>query len=716
MGSPLRYSVNNQNIGTLIFDLPNEKVNKISVPILEELEKLIDKLASQPPINALVIKSGKEGAFIAGADLKGFEPLFSDQSGAKKLINTGHRVFDKLSKLPFPTIAAIDGACLGGGLELALACTYRVVSDRSKTSLGLPEVSLGIIPGWGGTQRLPRLVGLTEGLKMIVSGKSVTAIQAWKIKLADAIYPAEFFSQGLEEFIRNCTSEKGRKDLLDRRNHSGLKSVFLEKNFIGRSLVYRKTEQEIQKKTKGHYPAPLVALNLIKSTYSLPIDLGLAKEAETFVSSMSKEFQVAPHLIQLFFNQEALKKNPGGSIQSSAAHQIHTAGVIGSGVMGSGIAWLFTYSDIPVRMKDVSWDIIGKGSAAVWDNYQTMIKIRKLKQGEANIKFHRLAGVVDYRGFKNLDLIIEAATENVELKRKIFKELEAEVRADAILATNTSSLSIDTLSVGMQHPERFVGMHFFNPPSRMPLVEVVAGKHTSPEALATAVEICKTLKKTPIVVRDCPGFLVNRIFAAGEIQVLAMLEEGVEFQRLEKLLVDFGMPMAPFILADEVGNDVNYKVLKIFEQAYGERMKAPALLAAMNERKLYGKKAGRGFYLYNNKKEPRFNPEILELLPQKKISKNLTDKEVVERVILSMINEGSRCLEEKVISEPMHLDMAMILGTGFPPFRGGLLRYADSLGTSTVLSKMKELNQRYGVCFAPSRYLEDLGRSNKTFY
>lgn len=715
MNSAFQLSVNDNGIGTLVFDLPNEKVNKISVPVLEELEQIIDRLTQQSNIKALALTSGKEGVFVAGADLKSFEPLFKDRSSAEKLIGMGHRVFEKLSQLPFPTVAAIDGACLGGGLELALACTYRVVSDRPKTSLGLPEVSLGIFPGWGGTQRLPRLVGLVQGLKMVVSGKPVTAIQAWKMKLADAIFPAEFFDQKVQEFLRICISQQGKEQLINRRKQEGVTPWLVEKNFLGRSMVYWQTEREIVKKTKGHYKAPLAALRLIKNTYTRSLSEGLTAEAETFVESMNKDFQQAPNLIQLFFNQEALKKNPGANVDSQKAHPVHAAGVLGAGVMGSGIAWLFTNADIPVRMKDINWEVIGKGCSAVWKNYQTLIKIKKLKPSEANSKFHRLTGTIDYAGFQHLDLVIEAAVENLDLKRNIFKELESVVKPETIIATNTSSLTIDSLAIGMKHPERLVGMHFFNPPSRMPLVEVVAGKHTSPEAVATAIEVCKILKKTPIVVGDCAGFLVNRIYAAGVIEVLSMLEEGVEFQLLERALVNFGMPMAPFLLADEVGNDVNYKVLKIFEQAYGTRMKAPSILTAVNEKKLYGKKVGRGFYLYN-KKEPRFNPEILELLPEKKPSRDLKESEIIERVMLAMINEASRCLEEKIVATPMHLDMAMILGTGFPPFRGGLLRYADTIGSEKIVERLRYLSHHYGDRFSPSSYLQQLAQQKKNFY
>lgn len=713
-----RYTVDSEGIARVVMDLPGEKVNTLSVPVLQELEGIVDAAAQDKKIKALAISSGKEDTFIAGADLHSFEPIFQDPSSANEMLLTGHRVFDKLARLPFPTIALINGTCLGGGTELALSCTYRLASDNSKTVIGLPEVTLGIFPGWGGTQRLPRLIGLMEGLPFILGGKPVKANKAFKMKLVDALAATEFFEKRANEFIRYCLSPEGKKQIAERRKLHGLSHALLENNFIGRALIYRKAEKDILKRTKGHYPAPLLALQVIKDTYTLPLQQGLRKEIDVFQKNLKTGFSNSRNLIALFFIQEALKKDPGveGDIKPL---KVNAAGVIGAGTMGSLIAWMFSFKDIPVRMKDIDWNALGKGFGNAFGVYKKLIKDRKLKPSEASLKFHGLSGTVDYSGFKNLDLIIEAAVENLELKHKILKELEQAVRDDAIIASNTSSLTIAEMGAVMAHPERFVGMHFFNPADRMPLVEVVASDKTSPKAVATAVEVCRKLGKTPIVVRDCPGFLVNRIFVPGANEILRMYQEGADWDRLEKMMLDFGMPMSPFVLADEVGNDVSYKVSKVFEKAYGPRMAPPALSAAMFENQLFGKKNGQGFFLYDgDKRKP--NPKAIqlrnELLKSNPHQKPFVVEDMRDRPFLIMINEAARCLEEQIVANPGYLDMALIMGIGFPPFRGGLLRYADSLGIDYIVNHLKRFAGQYGERFAPCKLLLDMQKKHTTFF
>ncbi len=715
MKSAFRLNVDSKGIARLIFDCPDEKVNKFSMDVLDELDQVIDGIAKNSNIKALLITSAKEDVFIAGADLHTFEKAFDDPSIVERLIKKGHRIFSKLENLPFPSIAVIHGACLGGGLEFALACTYRIVTDHPKTLLGLPEVTLGIFPGWGGTQRLPRLVGLLNGLDMILTGKSVKAIKAWKMKLADAIISREFQEIKVEEFIDFCLSEKGRKEIKNRRKPSGMSHHLLENNPLGRKFVFYQARKDVLKKTKGHYPAPLIVLRVIEETYSLPLQVGLAKEVQIFLESQEILFTNAKHLIQLFFISEALKKQswvPEGTKVTA----IRSAAVLGAGIMGSGIAWLLTNRDIPVRLKDISWDILGKGVSAVNSIYEQLLKIKKLTRSEASLKFHKLSATIDYSGFRNADLIIEAAVENLDLKKQILKELEQNVSDRALISTNTSSLTVTEMAAEMRHPERFVAMHFFNPVNRMPLVEVVAGVKTSPETVASAVDICKKLGKTPIVVGDCPGFLVNRIFVLGAAEVLWMLQEGVEMKVLERVMLDFGMPMDPFTLADEVGNDVSYKVMKTFEKAYGKRMEAPKIAELMYAKKLFGKKGGKGFFIYEGK-EKKSNPEIKQLLSTfSKSDSKPTEQEMVERMMFIMVNEAGRCLQEKVISNPAYLDMALIMGIGFPPFRGGLLRYADEKGISYVVGQLKRFEEKYGMRFAPCDFLLEMDKRNKTFY
>lgn len=707
--------IDSNGIATLTFDLPNEKINKLSRNILLELEKILDELVQKSSIKALLIKSAKEDVFIAGADLKEFKEIFQNPELAKDVLQLGHRVFGKLSKLPFPSIAVIDGVCLGGGMELALACTYRVVSDNPKTSLGLPEVSLGIFPGWGGTQRLPRLIGLKEAMSMIISGKPVNALKAWKIKLADAIFAEEFLDSKVPEFTEECLTEEGKEKILQRRKDRPLSDKLLENNPIGRFTLFQLTKKEIMEKTKGQYPAPLIALKVFEETSTLPLNEGLEKETQIFLAYGTELVPISQNLIQLFFTQEALKKDPGVS-DGAKPLSIKAAGVLGAGTMGGGISWLFSYHDYPVRFKDIDWQILGKGYGTAFSIYQKLVKRKKLRPGEANLKFHKLSGTVDYSGFQNLDIVVEAAVESLEAKQKIFKELELHVNSTALISSNTSSLSITEMAKALQNPERFIGMHFFNPVDKMPLVEIVPGEKTSSQTIATAVEICKKLNKTPLVVKDSPGFLVNRIFVTGMLEMMWMLQEGVEDSKLEKMTNDFGMPMPPLILADEVGNDISYKVGKTFEEAFGERMQVPKIMELMNTHKLYGKKIGKGFYIYQGKNR-KPNPEVKELLDSfSKKNENLSEEEIRDRVFFRMINEAARCLQENVVQNPAYLDMALIMGTGFPPFRGGLLKYADARGIDTVVEGLKRFEQTYGVRFKPSEKLLEMQNTRTSFY
>lgn len=715
MSEAFTLSVDGDGIGRLVFDLKNEKVNTFSLPVLLELEKKLGDALQRKEIKVLAISSGKEHVFIAGADLHAFKPIFRDPSKGEEIIRAGHRVFNKLQNLPFPTVALIQGACLGGGMEFALSCTYRVVSDHPKTTLGLPEVSLGIIPGWGGTQRMPRLVGFMDGLSLVISGKPVNALKAWKMKLADAIFASAFFKEGAEKFLKDCITKEGKESILKRRRRSGLKCALLEKNPIGRALVSYQAKREVLKKTKGHYPAPLVALKLIKDSYALPLEEGLNMEIKTFVDNLTSSFSNAPNLIRLFFIGEELKKD--FAFENVKPQEVSSTGVLGAGTMGSGIAWLFSSKEIPVRMKDVEQSLLAKGFGAAHAIYAKLVKDKRLKRDEANLKFHHISGTTDNSGFKDLKLVIEAATENLSLKYDILKEMESIIPNEAILATNTSSLSVNEMSKVLKNPKRFVGMHFFNPVNKMPLVEVAASDQTSPATIVSAVDICRKLGKTPIVVRDCPGFLVNRIFMMGANEIMRMYEEGADRKLLEKTMLDFGMPMSPFELADEVGNDVGFKVAESFSAAYGKRMATPKIVALMYENNLLGKKTGKGFYIYKNGKAKEFNGQAEELRKQTegRRQESVSSDEILSRTIFSMVNEAARCLEEKIVSKPGYLDMALVMGIGFPPFRGGLLAYANAVGIPHVVDTLRALEKRLGERFSPCKLLSDMQQTGAEF-
>lgn len=680
-------------IFNLVFDLPGEKVNKLSTETLEELEKILDDLKTKP-IKALIFSSGKKDLFVAGADLKQFEPAFKDPSLTRHIIETGQRVFRKIETLPFPVIAAIHGACLGGGCELALACSHRIATDHPKTSIGLPETTLGLIPGWGGTQRLPRVASLKTATEMIVTGKPLNGLKAYKIGLVDALVAPEFLIEKAIAFAEHPRKQPKKK---------GLFYWLIESNPVGRALLFHQVKRQIQKATRGFYPAPLLALEVLQKTAGMPLNQGLEVEKEAFSRI---DASIAKNLIALFFGQEALKKGEG----LTGGRETKLAGVIGAGTMGGGIAWVFSNKDIPARIKDISWEALGHATHTAWDIYAKLVKSRRLTPNEASMKFHKLSWTIDYSGFNKLEFIVETASENLDLKRQIYRELEP--LTSAIIASNTSSLKIADLAAGLAHPERFIGMHFFNPASRMPLVEIIPGPLTSPETIATTFELVKKLGKVPLIVGDCNGFLVNRIFMAAANQAFQLLGEGVSIQQLDEAMLKFGMPMGSCELVDEVGIDVTYKVAKVFEEAYGARMQVPPLLHKLYEAKLLGKKSNRGFYLYNGQQK-RINKEAERVQATFRGKKGYSDDEIVERIMLAMINEASRCLEEGIVKKPAHIDLAMILGTGFPPFRGGLLAYADTLGTDKIYQRLLELE---GAPFTPTHQIAELASRKGYFY
>jgi 3-hydroxyacyl-CoA dehydrogenase / enoyl-CoA hydratase / 3-hydroxybutyryl-CoA epimerase len=700
-------------IFALDFDLPGEKVNKLSSPIMQELDHIIDSLRENREVKVLLIRSLKKGIFIAGADISEINDIHTKEDGVAKA-ESGQKIFDKLESLPFPTVSVINGACVGGGLELALACEYRIATDNAKTSIGLVEVSLGIIPGFGGTQRLPRLIGLQRALPLILAGKAVKAKKALKLNIIDALYPQEFIDEKSMGFAKSLLNRRAIQTIKNKRKLKGLKNAILENSIIGRTLLFSMAKKSLMKQTKGNYPAPLAALKTIKKTFKKRPSWGMHVEAVEFSKLVTTD--VCQHMINLYYTNEAIKKDPGAVVTEKPA-PIKTASVIGAGVMGGGISWLFSYRGIPVRMKDISWEAVAKGYESAAAIYKQLTKRRRLSKREANLNFLKISGSTDFSGQKQADIVVEAVVEDMKIKKIVLAELEEHVRPDAIIASNTSALSITEMATALKHPERFVGMHFFNPVNRMPLVEIIPGEKTSPETIARIVALTKSLRKTPIVVGNCPGFVVNRILLPYMNEALFLLEQGVDFERVDKLITRFGMPMGPFTLADEVGIDVCYKVANILEEGFGERMKVAAVVKSVYDSKLLGKKNNKGFYLYGGKTKEA-NPQINTIAKQfHNTSKSLIkDEDIINRCILMMVNEASKCLEEGIIEKPAYLDMAMIMGTGFPPFKGGLCRYADSLGATFILTELNKFYGQYGERFKPSEYLIAMEKNNGKFY
>jgi 3-hydroxyacyl-CoA dehydrogenase/enoyl-CoA hydratase/3-hydroxybutyryl-CoA epimerase len=474
-------------------------------------------------------------------------------------------------------------------------------------------------------------------------------------------------------------------------------------------------------KTKGHYPAPLAALEVIKKTYNLGNkSAGFKIEAQEF--SKLAASSICKNLIELFFTGEEIKKD-SGIANDVLEKEIKKAGVLGAGVMGGGIAWLFSNYDISVRMKDIAQNAIALGFNQVLKIYQQLMKIKKYTESEVSLKMNNVTSDINYIGFKDADIVVEAIVENMEIKKKSLAELENYVNENTIIASNTSSLSITEMGSVLKHPQRFAGMHFFNPVNRMPLVEVIRGEKTSDQTVASIVKLSKKMGKTPIVVQDVAGFLVNRILIPYINEAGFLLEEGADLKRIDKLVENFGMPMGPFILADTVGIDVGYKVIKILHEAYGERMKSCAVLEEISHNKeLLGKKSSLGFYKYDKEgKNIGINPQINSIINKIATENNLkkfhfTDQEIIDRCFLIIINEASKCLEENVVKNARYLDMAMIMGSGFPAFRGGLLRYADEYGIKNVVKRLTEFKEKYSVRFSPSELLKQMAEKNQNFY
>jgi len=496
------------------------------------------------------------------------------------------------------------------------------------------------------------------------------------------------------------------------KRKAAVKGRWLETIPFGPTLVASLAEKSVLAKTQGHYPAPLTAIQSVLWGLKRPLSVGLENEAQLFSKLVPTD--ISKNLTTLFFIQEDLKKYTGVS-SDIRPKSITNAGVVGAGLMGGGIARLLSSKSIPVRIKDINWDAIKLAYQAASKVFQKLVQVRKLKKNEADLGMQAISATTDYRGFMSTDIVVEAIVENMELKKKVFAELESAVRSDTIIVSNTSALSITEMATALQYPDRFAGMHFFSPVNRMPLVEVIPGEHTSPETIASVVQLAKTLKKTPIVVKNCPGFLINRILIPYVNEAVFLLQDGASILEIDRVMESFGMPMGPLALADEVGLDVGYKVAKILEQGYGERMTVASIFDQLHRNDaLKGKKTGKGFYLHSgNGKQP--NPEVMALLKTPS-GKTISGADILDRLILIMVNEAARCIDESVIEKPDYLDMGMVMGTGFPPFRLGLCRYADQRGISEIVARLDELAKSVSSRFVPADKLVQMAQTGERFY
>jgi 3-hydroxyacyl-CoA dehydrogenase/enoyl-CoA hydratase/3-hydroxybutyryl-CoA epimerase len=703
----LALEVSGDGVAWLVFDRPSSRVNLLTMAVMTRLDELLGEIESRSAsgsIRVLIVRSGKEASFIAGADVNEIRGVTTAAEG-EAAAREGQRIFRRLELLRVPTIAAVDGICLGGGLELILACGHRIASDRPETRLGLPEVRLGIIPGFGGTTRLPRLVGLREALPLILTGKPIPAKKAQRIGLLDEAVPPQILYERAAALAVEATQGKTR-----RRKRQPLTVRLLNQSAPGRALVLAQARKQVLRETHGHYPAPLLALETISKSLGAPLELAFDYEAKALGSLIPTP--VSKNLIHVFELMEAAKR----AGPKARPRDVEQVGVLGAGVMGGGIAQLMAANNVFVRLKDIRADAVGQGLRHARELFDKAVERGRMKGRDAQRHMDHIVPTLDYSGFGTVDLVIEAVVERMDVKKTVLSEVESRVPEACVLTSNTSSLSITEMQSALDRPDDFCGMHFFNPVHRMPLVEVIRGKRTSDEAVSTVFALARRLDKTPIIVNDGPGFLVNRILSPYLNEAGWLLAEGASIKKIDDALLDFGMPMGPLRLLDEIGLDVARHAGTVMHEAFGERMKPAPPLEKLAAHALLGRKGSRGFYLYDGRKETP-NAQVYQILQgSPRLHEDVSPDEICARTVFSMVNEAARTLADHIVRGAGDVDLGMITGTGFPPFRGGLLRYADSLGLATVLARLEAFARDHGPRFEPAPLLAELARAGRTFY
>ncbi|CAM9745650.1 unnamed protein product, partial [Chrysoparadoxa australica] len=687
------------------FGYNNEKsMTVLDEATLKELDAIADELHVQrKSLDGAIFFTHKDRCFLAGADISLISAMKTEADGAQGA-EAGQGIFNKIEDLPFPTVACVHGVCLGGGTEFSLSCKTILMSDDKSTVMGLPEVKLGLIPGFGGTYRMPRRIGLPAALDLILTGKTVNARKGKKLGLAVETYPKERIVDMAKSHLKRGAKKASLSESL---------SDFAQDNFLSRKIIIQKARESVLKKTKGFYQAPLKILDTMEAGMMKSRSSYLALEAQSFgelcVSEQSKNLQ------HIYWMTEKVKKYSGPK-GSGEDPKLERGACLGAGTMGGGIAWLMSNNNMAPIMKDLNQDALELGLKQASSNYSGALKRKRLSHDDFERKMRSISAQTDYKGFQKVDLLIEAIIEDMKIKQSVFAETEKYLREDALITSNTSSLSVEEMAKALEKPERFAGLHFFNPVHMMPLVEIITHSKVSPETVEALYNWVLKTKKTPVIVKDGPGFLVNRILMPYLNEAGFLLEEGVSMKELDEACLNFGMPMGPCRLLDEVGIDVAVKVAKILHDGLGDRAKSSGLSSKMVDKGLLGRKSNKGFYNYDeNGKVAGANEDAQALLPSQK--KSMSESEIQMRVILPMINEASIILDEKLVDGPSDVDLGLIFGIGFPPFRGGLLRYADSEGLDRILSAINKFCDSVDFDrYQPSPYLKNLVDNKKKFY
>ncbi len=710
-GNAIQVSEIEPGLVKMTFDLQGSSVNKFSASVLDELAEALDRLEASSELKGLLIESGKK-AFIVGADITEFLHQFSkSESEVADLSRLPNRLFSRLEDLHCPTVVAINGEALGGGFEFCLACDYRIMSKQAK--VGLPEVKLGIMPGWGGTIRLPRLIGVDNALEWISGGSVKRSGAALKDGAVDAVVEAENLPSAALALLKNAVD-----GTIDYEKARSKKTQAVLLNDIEKTMAFESAAGLISAKAGPNYPAPMTALETIKKHASLDRDEAIEIEAAAFAKLAKTD--VAECLVGIFLKDQAIKRKARELTRD--ALPVKKAAVLGAGIMGGGVAYQSASTGTPIIMKDIKEQALQAGLQEA-----DKLLLKQINRGRLDTE--KMAGVLNliqptlsYGDFNTVDLVVEAVVENPKVKQSVLSEVENEISDNTILTSNTSTISIDFLAKALKRPENFCGMHFFNPVHIMPLVEVIRGEKTSDAAIATTVAYAQAMGKTPIVVRDCPGFLVNRILFPGFGGFTGLLQDNVDFRRADKVMEKFGWPMGPAYLLDVVGIDTGYNAAAVMAEAFPDRMshEGENAIDAMYNAKRFGQKNERGFYRYelDKKGKPKKLPDesAYEVLkPTIKQTKEISDEEIVERIMIPFCLETVRCLEDGIVDTPHEADMGLIYGIGFPAFRGGALHYIDQIGVARFC-RLCEKYEYLGKAYQPTDRMKAMAEEGKSFY
>jgi 3-hydroxyacyl-CoA dehydrogenase/enoyl-CoA hydratase/3-hydroxybutyryl-CoA epimerase len=703
-----------RGISVIWFDRPGRKVNTLSVSLLGEFEALLAKVKANRAIKAGVMISGKESGFVAGADIDDLDRVTSAADGAK-LSRDGHRVMAAIENLGIPTVAAIHGDCLGGGLELALAATARVAADTPRTKLGLPEVQLGLLPGAGGTVRLPKLIGLEEALPLILQAKNVRPAKALKLGLVDEVVPQGQLLARAKDLAADLASGKRKHKNPKKSFGAKAQALFINTNPLGKSVALKQAREMVMKQTKGLYPAPLAILDVLDAgTYDA--------EAEAFGRLlMTRESAGLRHLFHCI---TTLKKDDGPGTADVAPRPVRHVGMLGAGLMGGGIATVLADKEYTVRFKDIVWDGVRAGIHYAEGVYGKSVKRRHYSREEAAQRLNRISGGLTWSGFAHADLVIEAVPEKLGLKQQMVREFEDVTKVGGIFASNTSALPISSIADAAAHPENVIGMHFFSPVEKMPLVEVIVTDRTDPVVTKTTVAVARRMGKHVIVVGDCAGFYTTRVLAPYMVEATMMLLEGYNPLDIDKAAQSVGFPVGPITLMDEVGIDVGAKVTETMQAHYGDRMEFPdsAMTSRFVDEGRIGKKASKGFYRYENGRSVLvdghkvIDEDIFVHMTPGVERKAADPVAMAERLVLALVNEAAWCRHEGVLFNNESADLGAVFGIGFPPMEGGPFRYVDRMGAAEIVSRLNALESAHGRRFAPCPLLVRMAEKSETFY